>query len=255
MLPGYDKRIKIISGAEGVERGAWARMGRKATVYTEIAFVFANMLLGLGVAMLAASGLGMTMTGTPAYLLSIRFPQISLGLWDLLVQILLILLTFAVIGKVRWSYLLSLLSGSLYAVFLDLWRAAVPVLDPGARPEALPLAARLLMFLLGMTLVMFAVAVFLRCYLLPQSYDLFVKELSRAARIPILRVKTVFDCSFLLVGLLLSLLMFSEVRAVGIGTVLMALTGGSILNAWDRFLAGRVDFVPLFRRAVPLFEA
>lgn len=230
-------------------------MKKPLTVYTEPAFVAANIVMGLGVAMMAAADLGMSMTGAPAYLLSLRFPALSFGTCELFIQFVLIVLTFLVIRKIRLRFFLSLLSGSIYAVFLDLWRAVIPALNPNLTPSgAFPLPVRILLFLVGVVLVMFSVAVFFRCYLYPQSYDLFVRELCRKYGIRKSTAKTAFDCSFLLIGAALSLLFFSRIKAIGVGTVVLSLCGGSILGVCDRLLDKTAVFRPLFPRMVSVFE-
>lgn len=230
-------------------------MKKPLTVYTEPAFVAANVVMGLGVAMMAAADLGMSMTGAPAYLLSIRFPAFSFGTCEIFIQLILILLTFLVIGRIRLRFFLSLLSGSVYALFLDLWRAIIPALNPAVTPAGnLPLPVRLSLFVGGVVLVMFSVAVFFRCYIYPQSYDLFVRELCRRYGIRKSAAKTAFDCSFLVLGIVLSCVFFSRIQAIGIGTVLLSLCGGSLLGICDRFLSRTTAFRPLFPRAVALFE-
>lgn len=230
-------------------------MKKPLTVYTEPAFLAANVIMGLGVAMMAAADLGMSMTGAPAYLLSLRFPAFSFGTCELMIQLVLILLTFAVIGKTRMKLFLSLLSGSVYALFLDLWRAIVPILNPTVTPSgAFSIPVRIFLFILGVGLVMFSVAVFFRCYIYPQSYDLFVRELCRKYGIRKSTAKTAFDCTFLLLGILLSLLFFSRIHAIGIGTIVLSLCGGSLLGMCDRLLSKTTVFRPLFPRAVSLFE-
>lgn len=230
-------------------------MKKTLTVYTEPAFVAANVIMGLGVAMLAAADLGMSMTGAPAYLLSLRFPFLSFGTCELLIQLILILLTFAVIGRIKLRLFLSLLSGSVYALFLDLWRAVIPALNPAVTPSgAFSLPVRIFLFVAGVLLVMFSVAVFFRCYIYPQSYDLFVRELCRKYGIPKSKAKTGFDCSFLLLGIVLSLLFFSRIQAIGVGTVALSLCGGSLLGICDRRLTETTRFRPLFPKAVALFE-
>lgn len=230
-------------------------MKKVLTIYTEIAFLAANIVMGLGVAMLAAADLGMSMTGAPAYLLSLRFSTLTFGMCELLIQLLLILLTFAVMEKIKLRLFLSLLSGSVYALFLDLWRILIPWLNPAVTaPDAIPMFLRVGMFLVGVTLVMFSVAIFFRCYIYPQSYDLFVRELCRKYGISKSKAKTGFDCSFLLIGIGMSLLFFSRLRGIGIGTVAMSLCGGSILGFFDRWLGRTTAFQPLLPQAVKWFE-
>lgn len=211
--------------------------------------------MGLGVAMMAAADLGMSMTGAPAYLLSLRFPRFSFGTCELFIQLILILLTFAVMGRIRLRLFLSLLSGSVYALFLDLWRAVIPALNPAVTPAgAFSMPVRLLLFLLGVGLVMLSVAVFFRSYIYPQSYDLFVRELCRKYGFPKSKAKTGFDCSFLILSIVLSLVFFSRIQAIGVGTVVLSLFGGSILGLCDRLLTKTTRFKPLFPKAVSLFE-
>ena len=230
-------------------------MKKPVTVFSEGAFLAANMVMGLGVAMLAAADLGMSMTGAPAYLMSLRFPVFTFGMCELFIQLILILLTFLIIGKIKLRLFLSLASGSVYALFLDLWRAVIPWLNPAVtESSSIPIPIRVLLFLTGVALVMFSVAIFFRCYIYPQSYDLFVRELCRKYGISKSRAKTGFDCTFLLMGILLSLLFFSRLRGIGIGTVAMSLFGGSILGFFDRLLSKTVILQPLFPKAVKIFE-
>ena len=101
---------------------------------------------------------------------------------------------------------------------------------------------------------MFSVAVFFRSYIYPQSYDLFVRELCRKYGISKSKAKTGFDCTFLVLGVFLSLLFFSRLQGIGVGTVILSFCGGSILGFFDRLLEKHTTFIPLFPKAVALFE-
>ena len=59
---------------------------KKTTLPSEGAYIAAMALISLAVAMVAASNFGVSMIVGPAYILSLRFPALSFGQWEYVIQ-------------------------------------------------------------------------------------------------------------------------------------------------------------------------
>ena len=59
---------------------------------------------------------------------------------------------------------------------------------------------------------------------------MFVKEFCGHFRLSIPKVKTIYDCTFLALAILLSLLFFGDIRGIGIGTVVCAFVNGLLIR-------------------------
>lgn len=208
---------------------------KKRLIPAEWAFLGGTVLLAFGVALMAKADLGIGMVVAPAYLVHLKWPQISFGQGEYILQGILLVLVGLGMGRFRWSYLFSFVAALLYGFVLDLF---VPFME--LAPSTLPF--RMGFYLLGLLICALGIALFFRTYLPPQVYELFVKELSGRFRIPMHRFKQGYDIGSLLVALVLTLVFFGEIRALGIGTVIAALLNGPLIGFMGRFLDRRLVF-------------
>lgn len=214
----------------------------------ELAYILAVVVLAFAVAMLTAAGFGVSMIVAPAYLLSLKIPALSFGQAEYVLQTGVFVSFCLVMGRFRWIYLSSFGTCLLYGAVLDLWRR-IPLFDPQiTAPASLPLWERLLFFLCGMLLTALSVSLFYKTYLYPQVYDFFVKEVSQAHAVPLPRFKTLFDLSCLLVAVVLSLLFFGRLTAIGWGTLVMAVCNGTLIGWFGKQFDRIWEIQPLFPR-------
>jgi uncharacterized membrane protein YczE len=105
---------------------------------------------------------------------------------------------------------------------------------------------RIVLFVLGMVMTSFSVALFFGVYLYPQVYDFFVKGISERFGLDRAKFKTVFDSSCLAVSCGMTLLLFGKFVGIGIGTLIMTLCNGWLIGKFGRWFEKRWEFVPLF---------
>ena len=222
---------------------------KKLRLSCELAYVLAQILIALAVAMTSAADLGVSMVVAPAYLLSLRLP-LSFGQAEAVVQGLLFVLFCLWMGRGRLRYLVSFGTCLFYGAVLDLWRSAVPWLRAGA---ALTQGQRAVLLLLGMVLTAFSVALSFRAYVYPQVYDFFVQGLCLRRGYSQARFKTLFDAACLALALALSLLFFGRIEGVGWGTVLMTACNGMLLGFFSGLLDRYAEFFPRFPRLAAMF--
>ena len=219
---------------------------------SELVFLFALTLLALSVSMTAAADFGVSMIVAPAYIISLKWPVLTFGQAEYVVQGLLFILFCICMRRLRPLYLVSFATGLLYGVILDSWRL-IPLLSPETVGQA-PLPLRIALLLLGMVMTSFAVALLFRVYIYPQVYDFFVKGITARYRLDLTRTKLVFDISLLTISLAMSLLLFGRLNGVGIGTLLMTFCNGFLIGGFDRFIQKRLCIKPLFHSVATRFE-
>lgn len=229
-------------------------MTSKIKVSSEVAYLAAIVLLSFAVAILSAADFGISMIVAPAYLLSLKLPFLSFGQAEYVIQAGLFIVLCIVLRKFRAVYLFSFVTCLIYGFVLDLWRM-IPFFDPSATaPGSMALWLRIVMFVVGMTVTSFSVALFFKTYLYPQVYDFFVKAVSLRYGIRLALLKTIVDISCLTAGVIMTFAFFGEIRGIWWGTLVMALLNGSVIGLFSKLIDRVFEFRPTFPRFAALFE-
>ncbi len=213
----------------------------------EICYLLSILLLSFAVAMVAAAGFGVSMIVAPAYILSLKVPFLTFGQSEYIVQDLLFVVFCLLMGRVKLVYFSSFLTCLIYGAVLDFWRMVVPLLNPAVtEPGSMAMPVRITLFVCGMLLTAFSVALFYRTYLYPQVYDFFVKGISARFSLNRTKCKIVFDVCSLAAALALSLLFFRRFNGIGIGTLIMTAFNGLLIGAFGKAIDRLFVFEPLF---------
>lgn len=201
--------------------------------------------MALGVACVSRSRFGYSMIVAPVYLIFKKLGGVlSFGTVEYLFQGFLLLLLCVLIRRFRWQYLLSFLTAVLYGFAFDgalLLTQLIP---------AETLYMRILLFAVGTVLISVSVAFFMRTYLAPEVYELFVREFANAHHFSFGRVKLCYDCISCVFSIVLSVVLFGGgvfasfspdalldaavsgyiLEGIGIGTVIAALVNGPLIT-------------------------
>lgn len=229
-------------------------MNRKIKISSEITYLAAIILLSLAVAILSAANFGISMIVAPAYLLSLKTGFLSFGQAEYVIQACVFILLCIVLRKFKFAYLFSFGTCLIYGFVLDLWRK-IPFLNPAATPpDSIDLPLRIAMFIVGMILTSFAVALFFKTYLFPQVYDFFVKAVSAKYGIKLALLKTTVDLSCLTASVIMTFAFFGEIKGIGWGTLVMALLNGTVIGFFSKLLDKSFSFQPNFPRFAAIFE-
>ena len=229
-------------------------MSRKIKISSEVTYFAAIVLLSLAVAILSTADFGISMIVAPAYLLSLKAGFLSFGQAEYVVQAIVFILLCIVLKRFRFVYFFSFGTCLIYGFVLDLWRK-IPFLNPTATPPgSMNLPLRIAMFVIGMILTSFSVALFFKTYLFPQVYDFFVKAVSCKYGIKLSRLKTIVDLSCLTASVIMTFAFFGEIRGIGWGTLIMALLNGTVIGFFSKLLDKAFDFKPTFTRFAAMFK-
>ncbi len=226
---------------------------KKIKIPCEVVYLLAIVLLSFAVALLTAADFGISMIVAPAYLLSLKLGVLSFGQAEYVIQAGLFILLCIVLRRFKPVYLISFVTCLIYGAVLDLWRL-LPCFDPNVtQPGSMALWLRIVMFIFGVLITSFSIALFFKTYLYPQVYDFFVKAVSFRYGIPLPLFKTGFDMTFLIVSVVMSLCFFGGFIGLGWGTFAMAVLNGSIIGFFSARLDKAFEFRPIFGRFAASF--
>lgn len=219
---------------------------KRTTLYTELAFVAGLILLAVGTALMKYGGFGISMVAAPAYVIYLKVsqavPAFGFGAAGYLTEAVILLCMMLIIRRAKLTYLFSFVTAVCYGLALD----AISLLT-----DLLPQHTPWLQvpgYIFGVLLCSLAISLLFRAYFPPAAHEMFVKEVAAHKRIKLPVLKTIYDCSLLLIAILLSLLLFGDIRSIGIGTILCAFLNGALI----RLFTALTDKLFTFRDAFPL---
>ena len=221
---------------------------KRIVVSSEITYILAVVLLALAVAILTAADLGISMIVAPAYLLSLKTGVVTFGQAEYIIQAGVFILLCLVIRRFRPVYLMSFVACLVYGAVLDLWRM-LPCFDPSVTAPG-----SMALFIVGVLLTSFAVALFFKTYLYPQVYDFFVKAVSTRYGISLPVFKTAVDVTLLFASTVMSLCFFGRLEGLGWGTLVMALLNGTIIGFFSKQLDRAFEFRTYLKKFAAHFE-
>ncbi len=227
---------------------------KRLCVSSEFVYLLAIALLALAVAILTAADFGISMVVAPAYLLSLKVGAVTFGQAEYIIQAGVFILLCLVLRKFKPIYLMSFGTCLLYGAVLDLWRK-IPCFDPTVTaPGSMALWISIPMFLVGVLLTSFSVALFFKTYLYPQVYDFFVKAVSHRYGIRLSRFKTCVDLTLLLASTVMTFCFFGKLVGLSWGTLVMAVLNGGIIGFFSDRIDRAFEIQPRFAKFAALFS-
>ena len=228
---------------------------KKLTISSELAYFLSLAFISLSVAMASAADFGVSMIAAPTYILSLKFDFFTFGQWEYCVQAGLFVVMCLLLKKFKAVYLMSFLSSIIYGTMLDIWRLIIPMLNPAlTAPGSMDMFTRLWIFVVAEILIGIALALIFHSYLLPQIYDFFVKAITEHFNLDLIKFKRLYDLSFLVVAVALSLLLFRGFVGIGVGTIIITIVNGPVIGVFNNLAEKYVDFKPTFKGLAKFFE-
>ena len=227
----------------------------KIKICSELIYVIALLLLPLSVAMMTAADYGISMIVAPAYILSLRFSVFTFGQWNYILQGFLFIAFCIAVKRFKPIYLVSFLTCVIYGTILDLWMTIIPALNPDITPAgSMDTWVRLALFIGGLLITSFSVTFFFRSYIYPQVCDFFIKGLIERYNLNQTKSKWIYDMSYLIISIVLSLTLLGEFKGVEWGTIVVALIASQIIGVFSKVYDRFFETVPLFKKAEKLFK-
>lgn len=181
------------------------------------------LILAFGIALAVNSNLGVSPVSSLPYVVS-QIVGISLGTCTILVYIGYILLQMLISRKFQPALLLQLVFSTIFGWFVD---GAKWVLGDFCLPGYL---GQLVMLAASILLIGFSLVLYIDVQLAPMPAEGLVGCLSEKLHKPFSSMKTLVDCSSVLLGAVLSLVFLHKLTGIREGTVLTALLVGKMMG-------------------------
>jgi len=189
-----------------------------------LSFVLGIVLLAFGVVLAVKANLGITVSTSLPYVFSLRFDHITLGTFNYVIQGLVFFLMVLMMRSLQWQHVLCFVTNVIFGYTIDLFGLIM-------RPLVFEtLASRTIGFGLSVVVIGFALAFFINSGMPMLPFDMFVRELAKRINKRIGLVKTIFDLTLAAMSLVMSVIFFSGLRGIHIGTLISALTIGSMID-------------------------
>ncbi len=219
---------------------------KKKRFDSELAYVLGLIVLAAGCAMMAKADYGVSMVVAPAYIVYVKLSQywsfMTFGIAEYMLQGFLLILLTVVVRKFKFSYLFSIVTALIYGVILDSFMLLVGF----ASTEFA--AVRIALYIVGLLTSSAGVALLFNTYLPPESYELFVKEVSAKYNFNLSKCKTVYDCTSCVAAILMSFAFFGlwQFEGVKLGTIICALVNGTLIGIFSSLLNKHFEFSDRF---------
>ena len=207
-------------------------MKSKELLRRYLLFIFSLLVSGIGVAFTKTGALGVSPISSLANVLSIRFPEITIGNWLIITNLALIAGQILILRRrFRLIELLQIPLSFLFGYFTDfgMWIASfVPV-------NTYPM--QLVMVCLGTAILGLGIALSVTANVIMNAGEAFVRVLSDLLNKNFGSVKIAFDVSIVTFSALLSLLLFSgRLEGIREGTLIAALCTGLCVKLFVRLI-------------------
>ena len=207
-------------------------MKPKELVKRYLLFIISLLFAAFGVAVTKHAELGVSPISSTANVMSCRFTVLSLGVWLILWNCVLILGQILILRrKFQPVQLLQVPLSLLFGWFTDLGMACVAAIPVPNYP------VRLLLVLCGTVLLGFGISLSVIANVILNSGEAFVKAISDVTGKNFGDLKIGFDVCCVVLSLLLSLLFFhGKIIGTREGTILTALLTGLVVQRFVRLL-------------------
>lgn len=202
------------------------RAGRGETLRRYGLFLLSLFMMGVAVAVMKRSGIGLFPTASVANILSVRFTSLSIGTWTLLWNLVIIMAQVVVLRKkFQLIQLLQVPVSILFGLFVDcgMWMTAC------LQPETY--GGRIALVLSGTAIISVATVFAVVANVVMNSGEALVKAVADTTGRAFGNVKVCLDVLYVALTAGLSMLFFhGEILALREGTVIAALSAGWIVK-------------------------
>lgn len=211
-------------------------MSAKETAKRYALFIISLFFNAMGVSLAAKAELGVSPLASVAYVMSINFTKISLGSWMFLWNCLLIALQVILLRKkFKPVQLLQIPLSLLFGYFTDLTLKMIDGIAVGSY------FGQIIMLLIGIIVLGFGIALSVIANVIMNSGEAFVKVVSDLSGRNFSVLKTVFDITYVVAAIILSLLLSGGISGIREGTLISALLTGLAVNIFMKLLHKPID--------------
>ncbi len=220
-------------------------MKKKITKIGELAWIVGNILCAFGNCLVSKSNFGLSAIIAPAFIINDRIEFLSVGVCEYIIQGILLTLCCVIIGKFKGKFIATICNILFYGACFDIVNDYI---FSFLKPSEMDMPSRIIVAAIGTVITGFAIALMLRTYIPPSSYEIFVREIAEAKNLDMTKTKLCFDASMLLISVVLmfALLGHFDFSVIGILTIISAFLNSVLIGFFGRILDKHCEFSPAF---------
>ena len=225
------------------------------------AYVIGMFFIASGVSFSRSTNWGISPVNSIPNVLSLRFTQITMGQWIIIVFTCFLIIQALILWKqFKWYSVLQLASSTLFGFLVD----GTDALYGLFLPENQAIWLKIVLIVVSTIVIAFGIFLYLEANIMSMPGEGVTLALSKRTKLHLSTCKIIFDVSVILIASLLSIAFFwdSEVfwsldgtscmlRGVGIGTVVIAVFVGVVMKPIMRFLKKPVHTLLYGREEMP----
>lgn len=193
-----------------------------------VMFLAGLFIIGLGIALSTKMGLGTTPISVIPLVLSGGFP-ISFGMVANILNLIFVLIEILIQGKgFNRDIMMQILIVPFFGYFIDFGFAVFGNIEPGS------IIYQLSFLVVGCLLMALGIYMQIVADVMVNPCEGLVKAISERLKAKFGNVKIMMDVLIMLVGVSLSLIVFGEIRGVGIATVVVAISTGFFIKVFKK---------------------
>lgn len=192
-----------------------------------VGYVAGIYILTLGLGLAIRAGIGISPQSSLTRTMTLVLPPLSQGTFNLILEIIMLVLTFLVAPRAfRPSTLLSMVPALILASLLDLNLKLTAGIDLGSYP------ARFVLLCCADAMLACGLFLMIRANLVLMPMDLFVNTVQRRTGRKWGNIKTVFDCTLLVLSASIGLIFLGAPHFIREGTIVNALLVGQYVKLY-----------------------
>lgn len=193
-------------------------------------YILGLMVLAFGIALSVNSNLGVSPVSSLPYVVS-QIVNISLGTCTIIVYTIYIFAQMALTRKFQPTLLLQLVFSTIFGYFVD---GAKFILGDFMLPTYF---GQLAMLAASIVLIAFSLVLYIDVQLAPMPAEGLVGCIADKLGKPFSKIKTLFDCTSVLVGIILCLVFLGKLVGIREGTIITAMLAGRLMGILRKYLA------------------
>lgn len=198
-----------------------------------VRFLIGLALIALGLAIIVKTELGTAPFSTLPYVASLGFSP-SIGIFTITLNLVFVAIQAAILrDKFARAQFMQIFVGFLFGIILDFWMVVVPA------PEMLSYVFKVLMLFAGTFIMAVGIVTEVHAAVLMTAGEGIVVVLALALKRDFGTIKIAVDVTLVVLGALLSFILFQEVKGVREGTLLSACFTGIFIKGIHK-LQGRM---------------
>ena len=191
-------------------------------------FIFGVAINSFGIALITKGALGTSAISSPTYVLSLHFP-FTLGQGTFVMNCLFIAAQAVLLRRdFKPFQILQLAVNVVFSALIDVGMELLWWFEPTGLVDGLAAVV------IGSAILGFGVAIEVAPNVLMVPGEGIVRAISIVTHKRLGSVKVVFDCTLVAIAVIFSLVLFGELRGVGLGTVVSACIVGRFVNFYNK---------------------